>query len=321
MQTDGQKMRPTKDMEIDHPQWLSIPSELEPGPAHPRISKRQLKRWQLVLESRNIPSRAEKVDRHWQLLVPASAYRDACRELLTYERENQGWPPPPPQARKQHENTASSLWVLILLVVFYNLTSHHFNPLDSSPLDWTALGNAHSEKILDGEWWRLITALTLHSGPLHLLGNIAVGGLFMIRLCWLLGSGYAWLGALTSGFLGNFLNALVQSPDHRSIGASTAVFGAIGLLATINMLHYRHSLQRRWPIPVAAACGLLALLGTGGENTDIGAHLFGFIAGIGLGTFAGFQLQQRENIHPSLNRVAAVLSCALVAGAWWKALS
>jgi membrane associated rhomboid family serine protease len=308
-------------MEIDHPQWLALPAELEPGPAHPHISKRQLKRWQLVLESRDIPSRAEKVARHWQLLVPASAYRDACRELLAYERENRDWPPPPPPARKRYDNTASSIWVLILLALFHNLASQHYNPLGSTPLDWAALGNAHSEKILAGEWWRLITALTLHSGPLHLFGNLAVGSLFMIRLCWILGSGYAWLAALTSGLLGNYLNALVQSPDHRSIGASTAVFGAVGLLAAINMLHYRHSLHRRWPIPVAAACGLLALLGTGGANTDIGAHLFGFIAGIGLGLFAGLRRQRGEDINPSLNHAAAVLAGALVCGAWWLALN
>jgi len=88
------------------------------------------------------------------------------------------------------------------------------------------------------------------------------------------------------GALGNLVNAGLQSPTHSSVGASTAVFGAVGILAALSMVRYGRNLRRRWMLPVAAALALLALLallGTEGKNSDLGAHLFGFIYGGCLG--------------------------------------
>ncbi len=307
-------------LEIEQLDWVPIPPGLEDGLADQTIPKRKLKSWVLVLQARQIPCRSEKIDNKWQLLIPVDQYQNACHELIQYEKENQNWPPPPPVERKLHENTASTIWVLILLAIFYNVTQHQINLFGHHPVHWVELGNAHAEKIVDGEWWRLITALTLHSGPLHLAGNITLGGIFMVRLCRLLGSGRAWLLVLSTGTLGNLLNALVQSPDHRSIGASTAVFGAIGLLATINMLHFRNNLRRRWPLPIAAALGLLALLGASGENTDIGAHLFGFLAGIGLGMISGYVTQKWKYPLEQIDRGLTFFSVFLVVTTWWLAL-
>ncbi len=218
------------------------------------------------------------------------------------------------------ENTASTLWIFIFLAIFYNITQQQINLFGHHPIDWIELGNAHAEKILHGEWWRLITALTLHSGPLHLVSNIALGGIFMVHLCRLLGSGRAWFLVISAGALGNLLNALIQSPEHRSIGASTAVFGAVGLLAAINTLHFRKNLWRRWLLPIAAALGLLALLGASGENTDIGAHLFGFISGIGLGLLPEFFTPRLKQSRKQIDRSLIFVSIGLVLIAWWLAL-
>ena len=309
-----------KYLEIEKLDWIPIPPGLKDGLSDQTIPKRKLKSWALVLQSRQIPCRSEKFDNKWQLLVPTDQYQIACQELILYETENRNWPPPPPAERKLHENTASTIWIFILLAIFHNITQQQINLIGHHPVNWMELGNAHAEKILQGEWWRLITALTLHSGVLHLVSNIALGGIFMVRLCRLLGSGRAWLLVLASGGLGNLLNALVQSPNHQSIGSSTAVFGAVGLLATINMLHYRSNLRQRWPLPIAAALGLLALLGASGENTDIGAHLFGFISGIGFGLVENYLMQGIERPSKQLNRVLAIFSTTLVLVAWWMAL-
>ena len=311
---------PENRIDIEQLEWVPIPAELSAGLARQPLSKRKLKQWMLVLQARGVPYRTARDGQHWQLLVPADRFQLACEELAQYEEENRNWPPPPPPERKLHENTASTIWVLILLALFHNLAIHETNPFGPGLLDWTALGNADAGKILHGDWWRPLTALTLHSGTLHLVSNIIVGGLFITRLCWILGAGYAWLLVLASGYLGNLLNALVQSPDHRSIGASTAVFGAIGLLATLNMLYYRHALKRRWPLPVAAALGVLAMLGTAGENTDIGAHLFGFAAGIVLGLVCGYFFNQEKPLRRVVNIGLACVSLGLVIVAWWAAV-
>jgi len=309
-----------KPLEFKQLDWVPIPPGLKDGLSDQTIPKRKLKSWLLVLQSRQIPCRSEKRHDKWEIVVPVTQYRNACHELQQYESENRNWPPPPPKERRLHENTASTLWILILLAIFHNITQHQFNLFGSQLINWMELGHAHAEKILNGEWWRLITALTLHSGPLHLAGNIALGGIFMVRLCWLLGSGRAWFLVLCSGALGNLLNAVVQSPDHRSIGASTAVFGAVGLLATINMFHFRSHLHRRWPLPLAAALGLLALLGASGENTDIGGHLFGFLSGICLGLITEYCGQTTTHPWKQINTCLALLVSGLVLGAWVLAL-
>jgi len=293
-------------IEIDHQNWLAIPPNLQDG-LTTALSKRRLRHWSLVLQARHIPCRSEKTDLGWQLLVPAAHFADACQELRVYEQLNRDWPPPPPVEPPQQENTPTTIWILIALGLFHILTQERVALFGQLPVDWYLLGNADAGKILDGEWWRLVTALTLHSGGLHLAGNIIVGGLFANRLCRDLGSGLGWGLVLTSGVLGNLANSLIQSPNHHSIGASTAVFGAVGLLASLNMIRFRHQLRHRWPLPVAAALGLLALLGTGGENTDLGAHLFGFGFGLLLGVLSGNWLSHHGRPTENGNRVLAIL--------------
>jgi rhomboid protease GluP len=73
--------------------------------------------------------------------------------------------------------------------------------------------------------------LSLHADPLHLMSNLASGVIFGIFVAQILGSGVAWLTILLAGALGNALNALVQSPEHTATGASTAIFGALGILS------------------------------------------------------------------------------------------
>ncbi|MBE0598536.1 MAG: rhomboid family intramembrane serine protease, partial [Desulfuromonadales bacterium] len=195
-----------------------------------------------------------------------------------------------------------------------DLLAHH-------PVDWVALGNAHAGRIMAGQWWRTITALTLHADWPHLLSNIAIGGFFIHRLCRELGSGLSWSLVVAAGSLGNLVNAWLHSPSHRAVGASTAVFGALGLLAALNLIRYRHSLRRRWLLPVAAALALLAMLGTEGERTDVGAHLFGFAAGLLLGVATALVTARRGLPRRLLNGLLATATAAMVLGGWLAALT
>ena len=307
-------------IDIDYPEWRIIPPELEDGLSRRSLSKRRLLNWTLVLQARQIPCRSEIEAGNIQLLVPITYFNKACEELRIFEEQNRNWPPAPPAEHPQQENSATTIWVLIVLGLFHLLTQKQLTPFSNVTIDWYALGNADAGKILAGEWWRLVTSLTLHSGGIHLAGNIIIGGIVINRLCRDLGSGRGWSLVLASGILGNLANALVQSPNHHSIGASTAVFGAVGLLAAINMLRYRTSLHRRWPLPIAAAAGLLALLGAGGENTDIGAHLFGFAFGVGLGFLTGVLAKHSKYPPFSTDRIIAIGCAASVLLCWWCAL-
>jgi membrane associated rhomboid family serine protease len=68
------------------------------------------------------------------------------------------------------------------------------------------------------------------------------------------------------------------------VGASTAIFGAVGILAALGIARRRrHGIGgRRALAPIAAGLGLLAMLGTSGR-ADLWGHLFGLIAGAVLG--------------------------------------
>jgi membrane associated rhomboid family serine protease len=210
--------------------------------------------------------------------------------------------------------------VLILLATFHNLTLLDIKAFGHNPVDWVSLGAADTAGILSGEWWRLITALTLHADWLHLLSNLTMGGVFVVFLCHEIGSGPAWTLILSSGAMGNLANAFLQLPDHRSVGASTAIFGTVGILAAVSVFHYRDRWRKRWPLPIAAAMALLALLGTEGENTDLGAHLFGFVFGILLGLLAEFLMERFGRPGRWINAFLAGLCAALVIVAWWSAL-
>ncbi len=298
-------------------QALWRPVILEDGSA---ISKRRAHIWALVLDSRSIPCCIGHDGSGWQLLVPEPHLESARNELLLYEEHNRDWPPALPPARTLVENTLPTVAVLILLATFHNLGLLGLSLPGRGIIDFNELGAAHAEKILNGEWWRLITALTLHADLTHLLSNLTIGGILIILLCRELGSGLAWSLLLASGALGNLLNAWVQSPAHRSVGASTAVFGAVGLLAAISTLRYRQNLRRRWFIPVAAGLALLAILGTEGKNTDLGAHLFGFGSGTFLGLATEYLVGKHGRPGRALNGLLALAGGALVATAWWLAV-
>jgi len=314
-------MERDKDNFLDREEeWLPITLEPVDRAADPILSERRLQLWALVLEARYLPCRIESGINGWTLLVPARCLDVSTYELRLFEEENRDWPPHPPTATPLTENTLATLSVLFLLATFHNFTRLNFPFPGHFRLDWFALGNAHAASILDGQWWRLITALTLHAGGLHLFSNLAIGGLFIVFLCRELGSGLAWSLLLGAGILGNLANACLQQPDHRSVGASTLVFGAVGILAALTLVRYRSQLQRRWPLPVAAALALLALLGTEGKQTDLGAHLFGFLFGIVLGLSAEYLVERQGRPGRRLNALLASGCVLLVGGAWSAAL-
>ena len=308
-------------VEQARPAWQALSPDLQQSATPTPVPKRQLRRWGLVLEARGVPFRNESSARGWLLLVPPTDFTRACDELRRYEELNHNWPPPLPAESPQHDNLLPSLSVLLLLACFHNLTQLDINLFGHRPVDWLELGNAHAGKILHGQWWRLLTSLTLHADLIHLFSNLCLGGLFIVRLCRDLGAGLGWSLLLVSGLLGNLCNALLQPFDHRAVGASTAVFGAVGLVAAIGLLRNRHNHRQRWILPVAAALALLALLGSSGERTDLGAHLFGFICGFGLGLAAEFLIGLYGRPGVWFNRILCLGCGLLILMAWMAALS
>jgi rhomboid protease GluP len=210
----------------EYQEWLAvIPAEIDRRFFH-STDEVFIRQWSLVLTARFVPCRIEHLQNGWQLLIPAELMAMALEELRLYEKENSNWPPLLQPFRTHSENRLSTLSVLLLLATFHNITLLNIRLFGHTPLDWHYLGSAKVHLIHYREWWRPITALTLHADWVHLASNLTIGGFFILLLCRELGSGLAWALLLSAGTMGNLANAYFQLPTHSSIGSSTAVFAA-----------------------------------------------------------------------------------------------
>lgn len=308
------------DIEMVKNEWWPVGLETDAACTSVNLTKQHATLWALVLDACSVPCCIIQEGNNWQLLVPPEKFIHARQELTLFEEENRHWPPPDPPELPLVGNALATVSVLLLIATFHNLTRIDIPLAGDSNFNWLSLGAARADLIRDGQWWRAVTALTLHANWPHLLGNLAIGGVFIVSLCRELGSGLAWSLILSAGILGNLANALMQQPNHNSVGASTAVFGAVGILAAVGLVRRRIRKSRRWLLPVAGAVALLAVLGTEGEHTDLGAHLFGFVVGICLGTVAGILVNRVGRPTPAVNAALALLAGGVMVIAWWAAL-
>lgn len=277
-------------------------------------SAQRAEEYTVVLEAIGIGHRVEETDAGWAVMVAAGDAARATRALAAYDEENRPRPagevPPAEHGRSWVGAVAAAL-----LVGFFVVTG----PREGRSV-WFARGSASAEQIAKGEVWRTVTALTLHADPVHLVGNAAACVLFVTAVGQWVGPGLGiWL-VLLAGAMGNALTALAHGSLHVSVGASTATFGAVGILAARQFIARR---QRPWArrtgwVVVGASLALLGLLGTG-AGADILAHLFGLLVGGALG--AGAALALRRPPRPSVQWSLALAAAAFVAGSWWLALA
>ncbi len=249
------------------------------------------------------------------LYVDAADAPRAFDELDAYERERAMPPPAAPTTVVDHGGVGAALAFAAILLFFFGLQQRDWRT------DWSALGAAQAGLIQGGQWWRAVTALTLHVDHAHLLGNLAAGLVFGLLVAQLLGAGLGWLAIVLTGAVGNAITAMLRAPDHAAIGASTALFGALGILAGFmrqrRVVPWRGGI-RRWA-PLSAGILLLVFLGFGGENTDVGAHVAGFALGGLLGLALG-RWGRRLPQGPRAQWLYGLAAVGLVAGAWALAL-
>jgi membrane associated rhomboid family serine protease len=249
------------------------------------------------------------------IVVPAGHSARAIEEIAIYDEAN---PPVVPKPRKtiRYQNAMPGIaaYVLVVCGVAWLAGESAFGE------NWFRAGRVDGVLVRAGEVWRTVTALTLHSGLGHLAGNVVFGALFGLFAGRILGSGVAWFAIITTGALGNLLNTLVLVPDHRSIGASTAVFAALGIVAGY-VWRAKLMSQERWVYrngPVVGGLALLMYTGTGDENTDIGAHLFGFLCGFGGGVL--LTLARDRILEDRWQWLGGAAAVVFIFGAWGIAL-
>ena len=263
----------------------TLPKKDTPDPVEIATgSAQQLETFSLVLTAIDIDHHIDPVN--GSILVARSHAYTARLQLDKYTEENKNWPPLPEQIwQPPFFYPQMTILLMGLLVFFYWHTGGWYpdNP-------WFLVGAIDSQKILyDNQWWRLVTALTLHADIVHLVGNCLVGANIILLLSRAVGYGLCWFMVLMAGTAGNWINILVRDQPHLSVGFSTAVFAAIGILTGIRLRAAQKASLKHYILPLGAGIALLTFLGSSGPRTDIGAHFFGFISGIIMGVVCNRQ--------------------------------
>lgn len=271
----------------------------------------------LVLRSVGIEHVVQRNSGIWFIAVPAERAATAVDELRAYAHETADWNPREPIELPKHRIGVIGVVtsIIILFAVGGAATNWVFG------YDWFSAGKVNTSLMRSGEWWRAVTALTLHVDAAHLLGNIILGSIFALLAGRLFGNGLAWFSIVLGGTFGNVVSALVQQPNHTAVGASTAVFATLGLVGGY-VWRRRQEMHGRWALrwaPIIVAALFLAYTGSGGARTDVISHLTGFLVGIALGGgYASFLAG-----HPFGRRaqwIFGTATIALVALAWTIAL-
>jgi membrane associated rhomboid family serine protease len=242
-----------------------------------------------------------------------SAY--ALSHLAQYEKENRAPPALPPPRLHPFAWVGCALYAATLLGVAYAVGNGLVR------LDAFDLGTLDCARVQAGEWWRAWTALTLHLDGPHLAANLGAGVWFGYLAARQLGTGSSWFLIVTGGALANLAEGLAGPPEHSAVGASTAVFTALGLMSAYSWRERAH-LPQNWGrrfAPLIAGVILLGWTGSAGEGTDLVAHLAGFTTGalLGVAAAAGVSRRWLERIPQWL---AGAVALAEIAIAWGAAL-
>jgi len=274
--------------------------------------------YSLVLAAAGISHQLLRAGGDWRLLVKEKELPAAREELRLFAEENRNWPPESPAFAAAPDLPAGSPVVLPIvgaLVVFYAVTGGW----DSQGI-WFARGALERSMVIGlGQWWRLVTSLTLHADSAHLLGNVFFGGLLAQALCRHLGSGLAWGAVLLAGVLANGVNVFFHDDLYRSVGFSTAVFGMVGILSGMRLR--RVGGRQEMLLALGSAASLLAFMGSSGEQTDLGAHFWGLAFGLLIGVIlaaTGFAGKRVLSTSRQWLLLAATLSVVFVC--WFYAL-
>ena len=266
----------------------------------------------LVISAMSLPHWILRQEGGFMLCVRPRDAAAAAEELARFELEGGARAPASPPVLPVVAHSSVSLHVSVWLLAGFFLAQTKL------PARWQNGGVADSLAIRHGEVWRTVTALTLHADLSHLGANLAAGLVCAGFLLPIFGAGWTWMLILLTGALGNELNAW-GPPDHLWLGASTAVFGALGLLVaaqcTERILARREILLREILLPLGAGLGLLGYLGVGDAQTDYTAHLFGMLCGLPLGICA-VMCRAGERTPRWVQLSLAWLAPLLLAAAW-----
>lgn len=182
----------------------------------------------------------------------------------------------------------------------------------SDPETLVGWGGNFGPRTTNGEWWRLVTTMFVHSGILHLLVNIAglvQVGLILERLVGRLAFGAVYIAA---GVFASLVS-LWAHPMAVSVGASGAIFGLYGLLLASSIWGLIQRSTVTMPLTtvkrLAPVAGVFILYHVATNSLEIAAEL----SGLAVGFVSGLVLARGVSEHqPTARQVATVMAATVV---------
>lgn len=213
--------------------------------------------------------------------------------------------------------------VAINILVFLGLAALSLSPLQIPSELLIRAGGNFAQRVQDGEIWRLLTALFLHGGLLHVALNMFAlyqAGQVVERLFGRIGFAVVYLGA---GLFGN-LASLWWRQGAVSIGASGAIFGVYGALLaylTIQRGSVPVEVFREMRSGTLGFLGYSLFAGFAIAGIDNAAHLGGLLGGLILGAALAEPVCSLRLVRwLSVRALAGAAAVVLIGAGLWRAI-
>lgn len=273
---------------------------------------RQIRDDSLVLLSQGIDHRLTRLETGpFQIHILPEHEEKARLQLALYRKEN---PPKEENPPLPLSFSLQPLWVLLAPTIF---TLVDF----SNKVNLHTPGISDAGKVLKGEWFRSITAQTLHGDMRHLASNLLCGYIVMNMISFRIPLLRLAPFIVLASAVANLCVSFTVQTDFRSLGFSTFVFAAIGCLSVIEfrlMPKETHGMLRRFA-PLCGAASLAVFLGLG-ENADILGHAYGFLAGLFCGFIPSKKALRWGTPLATADGIGLLFYYGLYAAAWKMAL-
>ena len=316
---EGLKITPTPQQAETSSANANNESQEQQEPEYPEIACvsegtfRQIRDDSLVLLSQGISHRLlRSIEGPFLIFVLPEHEARAQEQLALYRKEN------PPKEENPPIPLSFSLqpfWVLLAPTI---ITLIDF----TDKVNFRTPGISDASKVLKGEWWRTLTAQTLHGDVRHLASNLICGYIVMNMITFRIPLLRLAPFIAIASAIANLCVSLTVQTNFRSLGFSTFVFAAIGCLSVIEfrlMPKETHGLLRRFA-PLCGATSLAVFLGLG-ENADILGHAYGFIAGLFCGFIPSKKALRWGTPLSTIDSIGLLIYYALYIVAWKIAMN
>ncbi|UCG00926.1 MAG: rhomboid family intramembrane serine protease [Candidatus Heimdallarchaeota archaeon] len=169
-----------------------------------------------------------------------------------------------------------TIFLVISLILIYiaGMVLFPYDLLRQSPEVLQLLGE--NDKVLQGEIYRLFSAIFIHANVVHLVSNILFLIIFGIRLEELKSSSFLIVGFIFCGFVGNVASLIwfLLAIRMTSVGSSGAIFGLLGIVYFLVRGNTKR--ERRQALYILIIFFLITI----GQDTNFISHLFGLLGGI-----------------------------------------